>query len=194
MEQKDSVHSCFRRYSLDELQAKIDEYFEMCKPKYVYDEKGQLIPLGKDQYMFTMNTPSINGLCRYLGYRVVGNYSYIRDLLSASRAGRKTDKRRIEIFQMAIQRIAEWHESRLVDRNNNGSIFWLKHAQSEIWGEDKVQITGNLATVNASVSLTPEEEVRFKEHISAIFTKPEGEIEGNDVDAVGGDDIQGSED
>jgi len=115
------------KYTIDELREKVEEYFEKCKPRVVTDENGNPIYENPHRVAWTNNCPTINGLCRFLGYF---GPVYMNRLL-------KHNSPRAAIMRDAILRIAEWHESRLGDRNNAGSIFWLSHAQRDVWGDDR---------------------------------------------------------
>jgi hypothetical protein len=52
----------------DELQAAIDEYFEICKPDFLKDAKGDpfLDKFGKP--VIVLNPPTISGLALFLGF------------------------------------------------------------------------------------------------------------------------------
>lgn len=143
------------RYKTEaELRKKVEEYFELCKPRYLIDIDGKVL-LDGDKAVFTFNAPSLNGLCRYLGFMGV---NYMNKTL-------KHDTFRSEVLIEAKCRIAEWHESRLADKNSYGSQFWLKCAQPEIFG-DKPQ-----THIVTKGSLTPEEESHFEELLDE-FIKP----------------------
>jgi len=141
--------------SVKDLPEKIEEYFQKCKPKYLLDGNGKEL-LDGDKPVFTMNAPSINGLCRFLGYSSV---SYMNNVM------RHPDSPRAQILQKAITRIAEWHESRLADKNAQGSIFWLKQAQKEIFGDSPQ----THVIASAGLTLSDKELENFKNNISAIL-------------------------
>jgi hypothetical protein len=142
---------------IEELPDRIEEYFESCKPRAILDENGEKIWETKDKVRYTMNIPTINGLCRFLGYKSV---SYMNTVM------RHPNSPRAKILQDAWNRIAEFHESRLADGDNKGSMFWLQHAQKEIWGNE-VSVTGTVVT--GSVNLSASEEELFKKNLKLFM-------------------------
>lgn len=52
----------------EELEIKIDEYFESCIPEYLKDKDGELVTGAKGYILVNMNAPSLSKLALYLGY------------------------------------------------------------------------------------------------------------------------------
>lgn len=51
-----------------ELELKMDEYFEACKPEYAKDSDGVIITTQKGAIVLNLNAPSLSGLALFLGY------------------------------------------------------------------------------------------------------------------------------
>jgi hypothetical protein len=160
------------KHKIEDLPALIESYFESCKPKAVLDENGDRIWETKDKVRYTMNIPTVNGLCRFLGYRSV---SYMNTVM------RHPNSPRAKILQDAWNRIAEFHESRLADADNRGSMFWLQHAQKELWGNE-VNVTGTVVT--GSVKLTASEEELFRKNLK-LFMGKEEQLDAEDFEDIG---------
>lgn len=105
--------------TVEELQAKIDDYFEACKPEYVKDEKGNPV---LDKYgnivILSINPPTVTGLALHLGFtsrQAVLNYE-----------GRA---KFVDAIKRAKLRIESYAEQRLYDPaiKPQGAIFALKN-------------------------------------------------------------------
>ena len=58
-----------RKYKTkEELEAKIDEYFNQCEPEYAKDEECEIIVTKQGPIIKNLNAPSLTGLALYLGY------------------------------------------------------------------------------------------------------------------------------
>ena len=100
----------------EELEKKIDEYFETCQDKVVYAEDGNPAVDKYGNPVVIQNPPTVSGLAIFLGF-----------------ADRRSlyDYKEREIFsytiKKAITRIEEYAEQHLYQGKATGAIFWLKN-------------------------------------------------------------------
>ena len=52
----------------EEMQAGIDEYFELCQPKYATDADGNVLKDNRGNPITELNPPTITGLALHLGF------------------------------------------------------------------------------------------------------------------------------
>jgi len=55
--------------SAEEMQEKINEYFDLCKPEYLKDENNKIVVKGGKPIVLSSNKPHIAGLAYHLGYK-----------------------------------------------------------------------------------------------------------------------------
>lgn len=103
--------------SAEELQKKIDEYFDNeCKTTVVKDEKGEVAFDKRGKPLFEINPPTISGLARYLGFESRQSMYDYKDREDFSYTIKET-----------TLRIEEFAEKQLFVGNPVGAIFWLKN-------------------------------------------------------------------
>jgi hypothetical protein len=104
----------------DLLAAKIDQYFNTCKPEVLTytNEDGELVPvMDKGKPVTIDKHPTVAGLTLYLGY---ASPTSIYDIKA------KNDGF-AHIITAALTHIQEAHENNLFNPSSNGSQFWLKN-------------------------------------------------------------------
>ena len=52
----------------EEMQAGIDEYFELCQPKYATDAEGNVLKDNRGNPITELNPPTLTGLALHLGF------------------------------------------------------------------------------------------------------------------------------
>lgn len=52
----------------EEMQKGIDEYFELCQPKYATDAEGKVLKDSRGNPIMELNPPTITGLALHLGF------------------------------------------------------------------------------------------------------------------------------
>ena len=113
-----------RKYkTAEELQQKIDEYFEKSKPEPVtiQTDEGEIVAKDKNgNAIFTTNHPTIPGLAYHLGFATKESLYYYRDELGD------------EDISKSIKRAFLYIESYHVNRMSNGDggaglIFMMKN-------------------------------------------------------------------
>jgi hypothetical protein len=118
--------------SPEELEAKIDEYFEKkvsCEP--FLDKEGNPCYSKQGKILYDVKPPTVAGLSLYLGF--------------ADRRSLYDYKNRVEyshVIKRAVTKIEEYAEIQLTQGNPTGAIFWLKNhnwtdqTTQEIVGKD----------------------------------------------------------
>ena len=103
--------------TVEEMQEKIDKYFESCKGKVWLDEKGYPLmnPKGYVMYMIEPKPPTVTGLALALGFasrQALLNYQH-KDEFN-------------DTITRAKSRVEEYAETRLFDKEgSNGAKFSL---------------------------------------------------------------------
>lgn len=104
--------------SAEELQKKIDEYFETeCKDQLARDEEtGCVLTDSKGKAITIFNPPTVSGLALFLGFE---NRNSLYDYEEKSEF--------TSTIKRAIARIENYAEKQLFIGNSTGAIFWLKN-------------------------------------------------------------------
>lgn len=114
----------------EEMQAKIDEYFETkCKTILIRDEYGKPLVTSKGIPVVELNPPTVAGLALFLGFDDRRSlYDY------------KDKPEFTHTIKKAISRVEEYAEKQLTTGGATGAIFWLKNHG---WADTtKQEITG----------------------------------------------------
>lgn len=102
--------------TVEELEKKIDEYFETCQDKIIYDEEGNPAIDKNGNPVMIQNPPTVSGLAIFLGFADRRSlYDY------------KDRKKFSHTIKKAITRIENYAEQHLYQGKATGAIFWLKN-------------------------------------------------------------------
>lgn len=102
--------------TVEELENKIDEYFETCQDKIVYDEEGNPAIDKNGNPVMIQNPPTVSGLAIFLGFADRRSlYDY------------KNREKFSHTIKKAITRIENYAEQHLYQGKATGAIFWLKN-------------------------------------------------------------------
>lgn len=125
----------------EQLQAKIDQYFETCKPTYLeIDGKPALDKNGNR--MVDVNPPTVTGLALFLGFvdrRSMYDYSAREDFSLT--------------IKKAIARIEKFAEHQLLtNQKPTGAIFWLKNHgwRAEEIREQRIDLKGSVSSFSVN--------------------------------------------
>jgi hypothetical protein len=129
--------------TVEDLEAKIEEYFDLSEPKPVTteDEDGKIVAVA-DKYgnaVMTQVAPTIAGLAYFLGF---SDRRSVYDL--------KDRKEFSHTIKRATLRIERFHEQSLSLRDKpTGSIFWLKNHE---WSDkQEIEHSGSVRVVASEV-------------------------------------------
>ena len=101
----------------EQMQAKIDEYFETkCKSVVMRDEDGKPLVSTKGIPVVELNPPTVAGLALYLGFDDRRSLYDYKDKPDFTHTVKK-----------AISRVEEYAEKQLTTGAATGAIFWLKN-------------------------------------------------------------------
>ena len=125
-----------RMLSRDELIERIDGYFGECIER-VYDaDSGRAVDVW-------VKAPTKNGLARAIGIEHQTLIDYVHGLNSVGKPYTGSKKAKVDvndfpIIRKAVEMVEEYYEGLLSgNRNNAGTIFWLKNARGSNWTDDR---------------------------------------------------------
>jgi len=137
----------------EEMEQKIEEYFDTRKTEYATDEEGNVLTgTNGHPIVRSLNAPSVTGLALFLGY--ADRHSLY-------------DNEKKEKFSHAIKaaraKVEEWIYQSLMSKSITPSvgIFMLK----QFGYSDKQEIKHTGTITPTSIPLTPEEEEHFRKNI-----------------------------
>ena len=138
-----------KKYSPEQVQELIDQYFDHRKPCKLKDEDGDTIPISANVLMYDFRPPTLTGLKREtIGRNCWEDY--------------KKDPRYVQILEDAESRVEEWHEARLSSSGCTGSIFYLKN-YGHGWRDETD------TAVKVSMSLDKGDEELYKKNLEVFF-------------------------
>lgn len=163
----------------EELQEKIDEYFEVqCADEIMLDSNNATIVDVKGRPVIHYNPPTLSGLALFLGFVDRCSLYDYRDR-KCEKKTEETDcmhEKRLEITQefshtikKALARIEDYAEKQLHIGNSTGAIFWLKNRG---W-KDKTEVETSGEITQRTVYVTKEDKKNALEHIDSVINKEE---------------------